>query len=231
MPRREIVDKSLGAGSAAVLNPLNPPNGTISTTGNRQQQQRNVVCNKVQVIESRGKQKTVLIRVGVFAVVYFLVAITATSVTFYEWWSRDSWLKAPEPSTSPKAPSKPILQFFIIRYVVSLAAGVLAAGLIWWPNVLNIWRRLPPCKQPPHKCHPNHGVIAAVPTNVVPRCYSTGSTSPTPHQTHHLNHLNPLQHPLLRTPIVTNGHVPPVHRGYKKHRKHRKHHSGSETQV
>lgn len=195
-----------------VLNPLNP-NPILP------RQQRDPTKSPV---ETYRRQKILLTRVGIFSGVYAMVMICLTSTTFYEWWGRDSWLRAPEPSTSPKIPSRPILQFFILRLVVSLGAGVVAATWIWWPNVMNVWRRLPPCKQPPHKCHPH-----TVPVPVV-HCYSTGSASPAPHQIHHLNHLAP-QHPLLHQPIVTNGQMP--HRSHKKHRKHRKHHSGSETQV
>lgn len=205
-----------------VLNPLNPL-GTASAVSTGRQHRG--VVGKVQSLvgESHRRQRATLTRVGLFACLYACVAFSVAGVTLYEWWSRDSWLRAPEPSAAPRASSKPIVQLFVLRSVASLLAGVLAAVWIWWPNVISVWRRLPPCRQPPHKCHPAAPVV---------RCYSTGSTSPTPHQIHHLNHLAP-QHPLLRPPIVVtnSGQIPPPHRGHKKHRKHRKHHSGSETQV
>ncbi|XP_012250728.2 frizzled-4 [Athalia rosae] len=207
-----------------VLNPLTP----ASTLGSRQQRSNNFLAKIPPVIDSQQKQKSALVRMGIFACVYAAVIITAAGISFYEWWNRDSWLRAPEPSTSPKAPSKPLLQLFLIRSVATLVAGVMAAAWIWWPNVVYIWRRLPPCKQPPHKCHPHTGLQVPV-----VRCYSAGSTTTNSHQIHHLNHLAP-QHPLLRTttPNVSNGQIiQGPYRSHKKHRKHRKHHSGSETQV
>ncbi|XP_043470137.1 frizzled-4 [Leptopilina heterotoma] len=172
------------------------------------------------------RQKKLVIRIGAFICFYGLVMICLTCTIFYEWWGRDSWLRAPEPTKEPKVTSKPLLQVFILRIIVFLGAGVISAAWIWWPNAISVWRRFPPCKQPPHKCHPH---AHAVPVPVV-RCYSTGSTTPTPHQLHHLGRLSPPQHPLLHQhPIVINSQMP--HRSHKKHRKHRKHHSGSETRV
>ncbi|XP_046611323.1 frizzled-4 [Neodiprion virginianus] len=179
-------------------------------------------CATILQADPRAHQRALLTRVGVFACGYAAIVLAVAGINFYEWLSRDSWLRAPEPSTAPKEAPRPMIQMFVMRSVASLLAGIIAAAWIWWPNLLGVWRRLPPCKQPPHKCHPAPVV----------RCYSTGSTSPTPHQIHHLSHLAP-QHPLLmrNAPVVNNGQVPAPYRGHKKHRKHRKHHSGSETQV
>ncbi|XP_015121889.1 frizzled-4 [Diachasma alloeum] len=171
--------------------------------------------------EVHRRQKSLLTRLGIFSCIYAVVMMCTTSVILYEWWGRDSWLRAPEPSSTPRMPSRPQLQFFILKIIVSLSGGAAAAAWIWWPSLLSIWRKMPPWKQPPHKCHSH-----AVP---VMHCYSPTSTSSANHQIHHLSHLAPPQHHLLHQHAVSVGGMP--HRGHKKYRKHRKYHSGSETQV
>ncbi|KAF7381713.1 hypothetical protein HZH68_015586 [Vespula germanica] len=193
-----------------------------------QQQHPNPLIRQRDSSKSPGeihrRHKILLTRVGLFATFYAVTMFCLTSTTFYEWWGRERWLRAPEPSSSPRVPSKPLVQFFVLRLVASLGSGIVTAAWIWWPNLMNVWRRLPPCKQPPHKCHP-HGV----PVPVV-HCFNPGSTSPTPHQIHHLGHLAPPQHSLLHQHQIVSNSSSSSHRSHKKHRKHRKYHSGSETQ-
>ncbi|KAM0725426.1 Frizzled-4 [Formica fusca] len=191
---------------------------TTSHTNPLMRQQREM-SGKSSPAEIHRRQKQLLIRVGIFGCLYAVLIICLVSTTFYEWWGRETWLRAPEPSTAPRVPARPVLQFFILRLVLTLGAGVMASAWIWWPEVTIVCRKLSHCKQPPHKCHP-------VP---VVHCYSAGTASPVPHQIHHLSHLTPSQHPLLHQHAIANSQMP--HRNYKKYRKHRKHHSGSETQV
>ncbi|KAL0112486.1 hypothetical protein PUN28_012066 [Cardiocondyla obscurior] len=205
------------AAAAAVLTAL-----TASQTNPLMRPQREIP-GKSSPAEIHRRQKQLLTRVGIFNCLYATTIICLASTTFYEWWGRETWLRAPEPSTAPRVPARPLLQFFVLRLVVTLGAGVMAAAWIWWPEVSRACRRLPHCKQPPHKCHP-------VP---VVHCYNAGTNggTPIPHQIHHLAHLTPPQHPLLHQhAAIANTKMP--HRSHKKHRKHRKHyHSGSETQV
>lgn len=227
LPRRPIVTQTLTSASSssattaaaasttttAVLTAL-----TTSHTNPLMRQQREM-SGKLSPAEIHRRQKQLLIRVGIFSCLYAVLIICLVSITFYEWWGREMWLRAPEPSTAPRVPTRPVLQLFILRLVLTLGAGVMASAWIWWPEITSICRKLSHCKQPPHKCHP-------VP---VVHCYSAGTASPVPHQIHHLSHLTPPQHPLLHQHAITNSQMP--HRNYKKYRKHRKHHSGSETQV
>lgn len=204
------------AAAAAVLTAL-----TASHANPLMRPQREIP-GKSSPAEIHRRQKQLLTRVGIFSCLYATLIICLASTTFYEWWGRETWLRAPEPSTAPRVPARPLLQFFVLRLVVTLGAGVMAAAWIWWPEVTSTCRKLPHCKQPPHKCHP-------VP---VVHCYSAGTAnSPIPHQIHHLAHLTPPQHPLLHQhATIANSQMP--HRNHKKHRKHRKYyHSGSETQV
>ncbi|XP_066603094.1 frizzled-4 [Prorops nasuta] len=201
---------------ASSLNPIHP-NGIHNSHPNALGRARETKSPA----EIYKRQKSLLSRVGFFNCVYCLVMACLTCTTFYEWWGREAWLRAPEPSTAPRSPARPILQFFVLRLVATLGAGIMAATWIWWPNLMHVWKRLPPCKQPPHKCHPH-----ALPVPVM-HCYSPPA-SPPPHQIHHLTHIPPAQHPLLQSHPSIN-HNP--HRPHKKHRKYRKHHSGSETQV
>lgn len=60
--------------------------------------------------ELQRYKKRLVMRVGAFVNLYALLIICLTLCNFYEWWGRDSWLKAPEPSSAPRTPSKPILQ-------------------------------------------------------------------------------------------------------------------------
>lgn len=184
-------------------------------------QHQREISGKMSPAEIHRRQKQLLTRVGIFGCLYAALMICLASTSFYEWWGRETWLRAPEPSTSPRVPARPLLQFFVLRLVVTLGAGVMAAAWIWWPEVTNACRRLPHCKQPPYKCHP-------VP---VIHCYGAGTTANSvSHPIHHLTHLTPpQQRPLLHQHAITNPQIP--HRNYKKHRKHRNHHSGSETQV
>lgn len=178
------------------------------------------MSSKFSPAEIHRRQKQLLTRVGIFGWLYASLMICLASTSFYEWWGRETWLRAPEPSTAPRVPSRPLLQLFVLRLVVTLGAGVMTAAWIWWPEAATVCRRISHCKQPPRKCHP-------VP---VVHCYSAGTAASPPHQIHHLTHLTPpQQHPLLHQHAITNPQIP--HRNYKKHRKHRKHHSGSETQV
>ncbi|XP_019698400.1 frizzled-4 isoform X1 [Harpegnathos saltator] len=179
------------------------------------------MSGKSSPAEIHRRQKQLLTRVGIFGWLYAALMICLASTSFYEWWGRETWLRAPEPSTAPRIPSRPLLQVFVLRLVVTLGAGVMTAAWIWWPEATSLCRRISHCKQPPRKCHP-------VP---VVHCYNAGTAAtPVSHQIHHLTHLTPpQQHPLLHQHAITNPQIP--HRNYKKHRKHRKHHSGSETQV
>jgi len=205
--------------SAATAAPATATTALTASHANPLMRQQREVPGKLSPAEIYRRQKQLLTRVGIFSYLYAILIICLTSTTFYEWWGRETWLRAPEPSTAPRVPARPLLQLFVLRLVVTLGAGVMSAAWIWWPEVTSMCRRLSHCKQPPHKCHP-------VP---VVHCYSTGTASPMPHQIHHLGHLTPPQHPLLHQHAITGSQMP--HRNHKKYRKHRKHHSGSETQV
>ncbi|KAF7380829.1 hypothetical protein HZH66_014205 [Vespula vulgaris] len=229
----------VGITSLLLPRPLVTPSSVVNALQQQQHQQQQQQLQQQQhpnpLIRQRDSSKSpgeihrrhkiLLTRVGLFATFYAVTMFCLTSTTFYEWWGRERWLRAPEPSSSPRVPSKPLVQFFVLRLVASLGSGIVTAAWIWWPNLMNVWRRLPPCKQPPHKCHP-HGV----PVPVV-HCFNPGSTSPTPHQIHHLGHLAPPQHSLLHQHQIVSNSSSSSHRSHKKHRKHRKYHSGSETQV
>ncbi|XP_043278601.1 frizzled-4 [Venturia canescens] len=203
------------------------------------------------------RQKSLVTRIGVFACFYTFVMICLTGTLLYEWWGRDSWLRAPEPSSGPKVPSRPLLPFFIFRLIVSLGGGAVAAAWIWWPKFSDVCKKLTTCNQPPYKCHPHAATLPVL------HCYSSpGSTSPTNHhrqQLHHLSHFTNQpqqtspgshishQHPSVKNSQITLPQVsppppppPPLARSLsgrttprKKHsRKYRKqYHSGSETQV
>ncbi|RLU17433.1 hypothetical protein DMN91_009668 [Ooceraea biroi] len=192
---------------------------TAASHANPLMRQQREIPGKLSPAEIHRRQKRLLTRVGIFSYLYAVLIICLTSTTFYEWWGRETWLRAPEPSTAPRVPARPLLQVFVLRLVMTLGAGVMSAAWIWWPEVTSVCRRLSRCKQPPHKCHP-------VP---VVHCYSAGTASPVPHQIHHLGHLAPPQHPLLHQQAIAGSQMP--HRNHKKYRKHRKYHSGSETQV
>lgn len=194
---------------------------TASHATNPLMRQQREMSGKSSPAEIYRQQKELLIRVGIFACLYAVLIICLVSTTFYEWWGRETWLRAPEPSAAPRIPARPVLQFFILRLVVTLGAGILASAWIWWPEVASVCRRLSRCKQPPYKCYP---------VSVV-HCYNPNTASSVPRQIHHLSHLTPPQHPLLQHQhAIANSQMNP-HRNYKKYRKHRKHHSGSETQV
>ncbi|XP_012061966.1 PREDICTED: uncharacterized protein LOC105625235, partial [Atta cephalotes] len=204
------------AAAAAVLTAL------TASHANPLRSQRSEISGKLSPGEIHRRQKQLLTRVGIFGCLYAILIICLASTTFYEWWGRETWLRAPEPSTAPRIPARPLLQVFILRLVVTLGAGVMAAAWIWWPEITNTCRKLPHCKQPPHKCHP-------IP--LVHTC-QYNAANPIPHQIHHLAHLTPPQHPLLQHATLTNSQLPHRNHKNKKHRKHRKHyHSGSETQV
>lgn len=173
-------------------------------------------------IEIQRRQKLQLIRLGTFGCYYALIMIVIIWITFYEWWGRDSWLRAPEPSAVPKVPERPQFPLFVLKIIFGLGGGAISAAWIWWPSLINILRKLSPCKQSPYKSHPPH----ALP---VMHCYTPTSTNSLPHQIHHLGHIpQPQGH--LHQHHQRSMSLP--HRSsHKKMRKHRKYHSGSETQV
>lgn len=207
LPRRPMPTSTSLTAAASTL--------TVSHTNPLTRQQREAPC-KLSPIKIYRRQKQLLTRVGIFSCLYAVLMICITSTTFYEWWSRETWLRAPEPSTTPRPPVRPLLQFFVLRLVITLGTGVITAACIWWPEVTSMYRKLLHCKQSPHKCPPLPSVV---------HCYNGGTTGSV---SHHLGHLTPPQHPLLHQ-RTTNSHMP--YRNHKKYRKHRKHHSGSETQV
>lgn len=212
LPRRPTVMPTSTTTAASAL--------TASHTNPLTRPQREAP-GKLSPIKTYQRQKQLLTRVGIFSCLYTMLMICITSTTFYEWWGRETWLRAPEPSAAPRAPARPLLQFFVLRLVITLGAGVITGACIWWPEVTNTYRKLLHCKQSPHKCSPLPSVV---------HCYNPGGTTGSvPHQIHHLGHLTPPQHPLLHQHTMTNSQMP--YRNNKKYRKHRKHHSGSETQV
>ncbi|XP_020279043.1 frizzled-4 [Pseudomyrmex gracilis] len=222
LPRRPAVTPTLAVTSSSSSSAV-VASTTASHTNPLMRQQREM-HGKLSPAEIYRRRKQLLTRFGIFVCLYAALIICLVSATFYEWWSRETWLRAPEPSTAPRVPVRPLLQFFVLRLVATLGAGVITAAWIWWPEVTSVCRKLPHCRQPPYKCHPVPIVAPGM------HCYSTttGSASPIPHQIHHLGHLTPPQHPLLHQHAMAN---PQLHRSHNKSRKHRKHHSGNETQV
>ncbi|KAK0091011.1 hypothetical protein PV326_003878 [Microctonus aethiopoides] len=182
------------------------------------------------------KQRIILIRFGVFAYFYAMAMICITSVTFYEWWGRDSWLKAREPSSIPRIPSRPQFYLFILKLVVFLSAGATAAGWIWFPNLIRIWKKMPlPYSNKDsgnHKYHP-HALIP-----VIHSCQTNASVRPVTFcQIHHHHHLS--SDLTGSSSIAEQQHYSMVsgtenspRRSHKSRRKSaRKYRSGSETQV
>lgn len=170
------------------------------------------------------RQKTLLNRTGLFACLYAFVMICITSITFYEWLGRDTWLKAREPSSTPRIPSRPHFYLFVLRLVIFLSAGATAAAWIWWPSLMHLWRKMPPpyCnKDPPtHKlCHP-HTLLPIM------QCYTTEASV----RSMNLRQIDHLSTDLARS--VSLVPQPRHYRSYKNHRKYmRKQRSDNETEV
>lgn len=100
---------AMAASPAPMLNPVH---------------QNPLIRNQKDPVEFQKRQKILVVRVGAFASIYALMVLCLTCCNFYEWWGRDSWLRAPEPSATPRSPSKPILQ----------------VGLLWLSMVYCVWQ-------------------------------------------------------------------------------------------
>ncbi|XP_049963168.1 frizzled-7 [Schistocerca serialis cubense] len=100
------------------------------------------------------KLEKLMIRIGVFSVLYTVPALVVLACLFYEqalfdsWmmtWSRDMCSKSgkyaipcPPPSADP--PRRPDFEFFMIKYLMALIVGITSSFWIWSGKTFNSWR-------------------------------------------------------------------------------------------
>lgn len=106
------------------------------------------------------KNEAVIMRLGVFGVLYTIPATCVVASLIYEYYSRDDWLLIAERN---RPQPKPSIWIFLLRIFMSLVVGVTSIIWVWSPKVMRAWKRIfrrlgatGPYKQAPVKCHPVH---------------------------------------------------------------------------
>ncbi|KAK0092759.1 hypothetical protein PV326_000656 [Microctonus aethiopoides] len=86
------------------------------------------------------KLEKLMIRIGVFSVLYTVPASAVLACYLYESTMRDEWLGAIACPCRPR--SKPIYSILMLKYFMALAVGITSGVWIWSGKTLDSWRRL-----------------------------------------------------------------------------------------
>ncbi|XP_050418299.1 frizzled-5 [Patella vulgata] len=98
------------------------------------------------VIKQQGRGKTdklerLMIRIGVFSVLYTVPATIVISCYFYEQYLKDRWEKSHAcPCMANK--SKPDYSVFMLKYFMCLVVGITSGFWIWTGKTVDSWRKL-----------------------------------------------------------------------------------------
>lgn len=113
----------------------------------RKQQQRNI--NGESNTKKAHKLEKLMIRIGVFSILYTVPATCVIACQFYEHVYRDEWEKTAicrnlgEDVCSTSTSSyglKPAFAVFVLKYFMSLVVGVTSGFWIWTGKSFNSWR-------------------------------------------------------------------------------------------
>ncbi|CAH1790359.1 unnamed protein product [Owenia fusiformis] len=97
------------------------------------------------VIKQQGRAKTdklekLMIRIGIFSVLYTVPATIVIACYFYEQYFRESWEKAHTcPCQTPRL--QPDYSVFMLKYFMCLVVGITSGFWIWSGKTLDSWRR------------------------------------------------------------------------------------------
>lgn len=100
------------------------------------------------------KLEKLMIRIGIFSVLYILPALIVIGCLFYEQANFESWMTTwhremcnktysiPCPINAPAAGRKPEFEIFMIKYLMCMIVGITSSVWIWSGKTLNSWKRL-----------------------------------------------------------------------------------------
>lgn len=106
----------------------------------------------------REKIEKLMIRIGVFSILYTLPAISVIGCLFYEQANREKWEQSwlegwkhqqaciddMEDTDCPKYPivnDKPDFTVFMVKYLMFLIVGITSGFWIWSNKTINAWRK------------------------------------------------------------------------------------------
>ncbi len=101
-------------------------------------------------IKAQGEaQKTdrlekLMVRIGVFSVLYCLPAVLVIGCHFYEQHSREAWQRGHNCRPCPGSPEQPLARpeyaIFMLKYFMSLVVGITSGFWVWTGKTLLSWR-------------------------------------------------------------------------------------------
>lgn len=99
------------------------------------------------VIKQQGRGKTdklerLMIRIGVFSVLYTVPATIVIACYFYEQHLRQRWERAKTCPCSEDAGSSPDYSVFMLKYFMCLVVGITSGFWIWTGKTVDSWRKL-----------------------------------------------------------------------------------------
>lgn len=86
------------------------------------------------------KLEKLMIRIGVFSVLYTVPASAVLACHLYESTLRDEWLSSLACPCRPR--SRPLYSVLMLKYFMALAVGITSGVWIWSGKTLDSWRRL-----------------------------------------------------------------------------------------
>ena len=104
---------------------------------------------RIRNVIKQGGSKTdklekLMIRIGVFTVLYTVPATIVVGCYFYEQYSRDRWERIPNCSASCSggaSGSKPDFSVFMLKYFMCLVVGITSGVWVWSGKTLDSWKR------------------------------------------------------------------------------------------
>ena len=118
---------------------------------------------------AQGRLERLMLRIGVFSVLYTVPAALVVASLAYEQYRRDSWERAlvcpcrPDPGVNPPPPTfaaaaadiqgeeyrdVPSYDLLLLRFIMSLAVGVTSAGWVCSKKTLRAWQAVLRCRRP-----------------------------------------------------------------------------------
>ena len=103
----------------------------------------------------REKIEKLMIRIGVFSILYTLPAVSVLGCLFYEQSNREKWQDSwkdrwvyqerCEEQTCPEYPvanDKPDFTVFMVKYLMFLIVGITSGFWIWSSKTINAWKKV-----------------------------------------------------------------------------------------
>ena len=88
--------------------------------------------------KNNDKLEVLMVRIGIFSVLYTVPATCVVASLFYEYSSREQWLKR-------AADSRPNIEIFMLKIFMSLVVGITTGMWIWSGKTVATWKNL--CKR------------------------------------------------------------------------------------